>query len=258
VNCTAIRASLPEFALGVATSDDVSAVELHVEICAACRKEAIDLQRAAASFGYALAPFETPEPELEDRVVGAVRGVARPNGRSHRRGRRGGVLLLVAAIVVASFGVGSVFAARQAQQQAQATRDAAAQQSYLAKFGLLYSDLAPDTKIMTGTLAPRSGRGTGAALSIVSPSVEDRLIVLVNDMDDAATPLTVSISDTKGHVFSDVATIRRLDTTGGATVVAKVGGSLRGFVEVTVRDAHHHVVLRGTLTGQTVLASPSP
>jgi len=70
VNCATVRDVLPEFALGVAPGDDANAVELHVETCAACRKEAVDLQRAAVTFGYALAGNETPPETLEQTSSG--------------------------------------------------------------------------------------------------------------------------------------------------------------------------------------------
>lgn len=253
MNCTFVRDALPEFALGVAGQNDTSTIELHVETCAACRKEAIDLQRAAAAFGYALAPTEAPEAELEDRVVDAVRGLARP--RSHGRGRRSGVILLAAAIVVASIGVGSVIAGHEAQKAAQAERDAIAQQQTLQNFGVVARELDPDTKVFTGLLTARSGPGTGAALTLVS-AVEDRLVVIVNDMGDRSLPLSISVSDTKGHRFN-VGEIPRLDTAGGATFADIVGSPLDGFVDIAVRDAKGHIVLRGTLEAETTVASPA-
>jgi anti-sigma factor RsiW len=257
VNCTAVREALPEFALGVAPQDDTSTIELHVETCAACRKEAIDLQRAAAAFAYALAPSEDPEPELEDRVVDSVRRLARPWSRSRGRGRRSGVVLLAAAIVVASIGVGSVIAGREAQKAAQAERDALSQVQQLQRFGVTVSDLDPSTKVFTGLLAARTGAGTGAALTLVSPAVEDRLVVIVNDVGDRSLPLSISVSDTKGHRFN-VGEIPRLDTAGGATFADIVGSPLDGFLDVAVRDAKGHIVLRGTLEAETTVASPTP
>ncbi len=254
MNCTAVRDALPEFALGVAPEDDTSSIELHVETCAACRKEAIDLQRAAATFGYALAPLDAPAPELEGRVVDAVRTLARPAPRSHQRTRRAGVALLAAAVVVAGIGVGSVIAGREEFRRLQAERNQVLNVEKLGNLGDVASELDPTAKILSGTLVPPKGQGSGAALTIVSPAVEDRLVVMVSDLRDVALPLSVSISDTKGHRF-EAGQIRQLDTAGGWTIARIVGGSLRGFVDVTVRDAKGHIVLRGTLQSQ---ASPTP
>ncbi len=257
MNCTVVREALPEFALGVAGDEETSSVELHVETCAACRKEAIDLQRAAASFGYALAPFETPAPGLEDRVVDAVRSIATRRSRSSARGRRSGVFLLAAAIVVASIGIGSVFAGREAQQAAEKQRQAAESQDILDRFGPLFPEFAPDARFYTGLLTGRSKSEAGAAMTVVSPSIQDRLLVIVNGLDERQLPLSVSISDTKGHEF-DVGEIRRLDSDGGAQFARVVGATLKGFVDVQIRDAGGHRVLRGALASTTSAASPSP
>jgi predicted anti-sigma-YlaC factor YlaD len=259
VNCTAVRDALPEFALGVAARDDVSSVELHVDTCAACRKEAIDLQRAAAAFGYALSPIETPVPELEERVVGTVRSLAR---RSHpsARGRRSGIVLLAAAVIVASIGVGSVFAGREAQQAAEVDRQAAQNTDIVGRFGSLFPQYDPDARFLTGLLAPvadRGNAGAGAAMTVVSPSIQDRLLVIVNGLRARRLPLSVSVSDTKGHVF-DVGEIKRFDSDGGAQIARIVGGSLKGFIDVEIRDTKGHLVLRGTLAPTTNAASPSP
>lgn len=256
MSCTAVREGLPEFALGVAPVEDTSSIELHVETCAACRKEAIDLQRAAASFAYALSPLEAPAPELEDRVVNAVRTLARPPSRSHGRTKRASVALLAAAIVVAGIGIGTVFAGREEFLKLQRERNATNATNVVQNIGGLFN-LDPSAKIRSGTLTPpRTGPGSGAALTIVSPVMEDRLVVILSDLGDAALPLSVSISDTKGHRF-DMGEIRHLDTGGGATFARLANASLRGFVDVTVRDAKGRIVLRGTVQPQST-PTPSP
>jgi putative zinc finger protein len=257
VNCTVVRDALPEFALGVAGDEETSSVELHVETCAACRKEAIDLQRAAASFGYALAPFESPAPELQDRVVGGIRALAHPTSRTYVRGRRSGIALLAAAVIVATIGVGSVFAGREAQKAAEVQRQAAESANIFDSFGQLFPQYVPDARFYTGMLVGRSKPGAGAAMTVVSPSIQDRLLVIVNGLDERELPLSVSISDTKGHAF-DVGEIRRLDSDGGAQFARVVGASLKGFVDVEIKDANGHLVLRGALASTTSAASPSP
>jgi predicted anti-sigma-YlaC factor YlaD len=256
MNCSAVRDGLPEFALGVAPADDASSIELHVETCAACRKEAIDLQRAAASFAYAVAPMETPEPELEDRVVKAIQGIARPSSRSHGRSRRAGVFLLAAAIVVATIGVGTVFAGREEFRRLQAAQNATTNFDTANRFVDVARGLDPTAKVRTGTLTAPSGRGSGAAFTILSPVIQDRLVVIMSDLGDVPLPLSVSISDTKGHRF-DMGEVRHLDTGGGWTFARLANASLRGFVDVTVRDAKGHIVLRGTLQSQST-PTPSP
>jgi predicted anti-sigma-YlaC factor YlaD len=258
VNCAAVRDVLPEFALGVAPGEDVDAVEVHVETCAACRKEAVDLQRAAASFAYALAGDGALPETLEQGVVGAVHDVARPAKHGHLRGRRTGVALLVAAVLVAGVGVGSVIAGREEHLRLQAERTALAQNDTIQKFAETARALGGrDTKVLIGTLSASAGSGTGSALTILTKGADDQVVVIVNDLAGRALPLDVSISDTKGHTIG-LGSIRALDTAGGATMAREIPSSLSGFVDVTIRDARGHMVLRGTLQAQTAVASPSP
>jgi hypothetical protein len=92
----------------------------------------------------------------------------------------------------------------------------------------------------------------------VTKGAADQIVVMVNDMASRPLPLSVSISDTKGHTI-DVGKIRTLDTGGGTVMSPKdLTPSLNGFVDVTVTDAHGHTVLRGTLAARTAVASPSP
>ena len=260
MNCAAVRDAMPEFALGVSSSRDIAEVELHVETCAACRKEAIDLQRAVAAFGYAVAPTEPPAPELEERIVEAVHVVATPKPRG-RNVRRAGVTLLAAAIVVAGLGVGAVFANRAERSRLQTERTQLETQLMLQRFGDLFSSARladPDTNVYLGSLSAIRGRGTGAALTVVSPSaVRDQVIVIVNDIPPGAVPLTVSLEDAKGHSL-EVGSIRRLDTSFAATFVRRVAGGLEGFVNVVVRSDDGSVLLRGTLAAGASVNSPSP
>jgi len=261
VNCAAVRDVLPEFALGVAPSDDINAVELHVETCATCRKEAVDLQRAATSFGYALAGDGAPPETLEQDVVDAVRGVAAPprHAHPHSRGRRTGIALLVAAVLVASVGIGSVYAGREERLRLDAERTQLAQQTAIDRLAFLAAQAGGqrNTHVLTGVLTASSGAATGSAVTILTKDAEDQMIVVVNDLAERALPLDVSISDTKGRRI-DVGRIRSLDTSGGTTRAWRLQSSLAGFVDVIVRDGSGRIVLRGTLEAQTAVASPSP
>jgi hypothetical protein len=262
VNCAGVRDALPAFALGVAPPPDVSSVELHVETCAACRKEAVDLQRAVTAFGYALAPVEPAVPELEDRVVAAVRAAAGSGSRSRaKRHKRAGVTLLAAAILIAAIGTGAVFANRREGQRLQQERAALQQDEFLHRFGDYlrtgpYAD--PSADVLTGMLAAADGRrGAGSALVIVSPSADDEAIVMISGLPGHTLPLEVTITNAKGRAL-ELGSIRRLDSAGGATFARFVSGGLDGFVDVVIRDARGHVVLRGGLAEQTTVASPTP
>lgn len=261
MNCAGVRDALPAFALGVAAEPDVSSVELHVETCAACRKEAIDLQRAVTAFGYALAPAEAA-PELEDRVVSAVRRAAGQGDRRRaKRHRRTGVTLLAAAILLAAVGTGAVFANRREAARLQTERTALQQDEMLHRFGEAVSSARfadPSADVLTGMLAAPDGQqGAGSALTIVSPSADDQAIVLVSDLPDRVLPLTVTITNGKGREL-ELGSIRRLDSAGGATFARIVPGGLDGFVDVVIRGPRDRVVLRGGLAAQTAVATPTP
>ena len=262
MNCAGVRETLPAFALGVAPPPDVSSIELHVETCAACRKEAIDLQRAVTAFGYALAPVEPAAPELEDRVVAAVQTAAGSgSGRRAKRHKRAGVTLLAAAILIAAIGTGAVFANRREGQRLQQARIALQQDDILHRFGEAVSSAQyadPRTDILAGMLAAADGRrGTGSALVIVSPSADDEAIVMVSGVPEHSLPLGVAITNAKGRAL-ELGSIPALDSAGSATFARFVSGGLDGFVDVVIRDARGHVVLRGGLAEQTTVASPTP
>ena len=81
MNCTAVRDRLTERALGAVPADDAQALDRHLAWCAACRKEAGELDRAVTTFAFALAPADPPS-DLEDRVVANVQEVAAKRSRS--------------------------------------------------------------------------------------------------------------------------------------------------------------------------------
>ncbi len=115
MNCTAVRDRLPERALGAVSANDGQVLDRHLAWCAACRKEAGELERAAATFAFALAPVE-PEPELEDRVVDVVRSAAsKRQPLVARRGRLAVALAVAGMVAVSGLGWGAVMAGRAAR-----------------------------------------------------------------------------------------------------------------------------------------------
>jgi len=255
VNCPAVRDRLPEHALGVVDHHDATAIERHLAWCAACRKEARDLERAAATMAFALAPAH-PSPELGERVVSAVRRVSaptRPTRPSRRRGRRVGVALLAAALTVAGLGAGAVLGRRDGPP-ADPTSLATQQEEAASKFqraiqGALQAAAAADPRIRAqiGTLAATgAANASGAALTLESPSADDQVVVWVNGLSSKRVPYLVFLTDARGNAF-EVVRIDKLDRDGGAMQASVVGRNLSRYQRMIVRDAKGHVVLSGSL-----------
>src|SRR5919206_3169097 len=94
--CAAVRDQLAEHAVGVLLPRERRAVERHLEWCAACRKEATELETAAATLAFALPPADVP-PSLFERIRSAIARVAHPSPL--RRGTRSAAAIAIAAMV---------------------------------------------------------------------------------------------------------------------------------------------------------------
>ncbi|HEX6844574.1 MAG TPA: zf-HC2 domain-containing protein [Actinomycetota bacterium] len=259
MNCVAVRDLLPERALGIAGRRDDAEIDLHLRSCAACRKEARDLERASATLAFALAPAD-PAPDLEGRVVDAVAREARDARPNVRPRRRTLVALLAAALVLGAVGGGSVFASRQGEQDPSAV--ARQQQQDLGAFldMIAQGEFAREDAVAhLGVLAdPSGGPSRGSAMVIVGEGIDDRILVMANGLDDAdgTLPFSVRIADGNGH-YVWAGSVERLTPTGGFSVARIVSVDLDGFVNVTVRDAHGRVVLTGAIVEQASVPSPS-
>ena len=248
MNCPAVRDRLPEHALGVADHHDVHAIERHLAWCAACRKEARDLERAAATLAFTPAPAAPPR-ELEERIVAAVRR-DRPSppmtmpGR--RLGRRFGIVLVAAALMIAGL-AGAVLGHRDAAPADKPSTQAQQQDAAFERFQRIIQSAGPDTKAAVGLLTP-SGKvpWRGAALVIVSPSGNDQVVVTVDGLPRARGPYRIAITDGHGHAVP-VAVIRHLDKEGGAMKGRVIARDLTKYVRVVVTDARGRTVLTGVL-----------
>jgi hypothetical protein len=263
VNCLEVRDALAEHALGVA-GPRAGEVERHLAWCAACRKEERDLERSAATLAFALPPAE-PDPSLEDRVVQAVRAQVAPAGAAApagRRLRRTTAVVLAAALAVAGLGWGAVMAGKARQTQNQAAQDAARSHDALEQLEKVISDAMfadANTEALLGVLHPAPGLDAGgSALAIVSPSVDDRVLVIVSGLADrpSVLPYRVRLTDGRGHGVP-IGKIHTLDAEGGASIGRLVPRDLRGFSHVQILDARGRVVLSGALEAQAPVATPS-
>jgi hypothetical protein len=267
VNCTTVRDLLAEHALGALPGGDEATVDRHLAWCAACRKEAGELERASATLAFAVVPHDPPV-ELEDRVVQDVRAAAAARARRPASNPRRTRLTLVAAfaamLAVLGTGWGAVMANRAARSDRVARAEAIKSQSAIERFEEViraaeFSD--PENQVFLATLSPtkRAGGG-GSALTLVSPTIVDMAIVLVDGVPAATRellPFTVRLRGPAG-----VVTVGRLDKDGlddsGAGTVTGEFADLTGYDTVVVRDARGRVVLSGSMQTRATVASPSP
>ena len=255
MNCLTVRERLAEHALGVLRDGDASSVDRHLEWCAACRKEAGELQRAAATLAYSVAPAEPPA-ALEERVVGVVRDAAgRRRAAAPRRSRVAAAGVLAATLTLSGLGWGAVMAGRveRARQQAATAREQ--RQEALSKFeDLLLTQLPgvdPEAIAEVSTLlSPRLREGRGDALVLLSPSGDDLAFVLVNGLTEVRPgqlPLEVRLVGS-GSLQFVVGKIRTLNSGGEGGVYKTFVEDLTEASAVVIRDARGKVLLNGTLS----------
>jgi hypothetical protein len=266
VNCTVVRGHLTERALGAVPVDDGQALERHLAWCAACRKEAGELDRAAATFAFALAPAE-PVPDLEDRVVENVQAVAaRHQPPGARRGRWAVALAVAGMVAVSGLGWGAVMAGRASRFEDLSKVAQERQQAAVEAFEKLISSQEfndPNNEVFIGTLATdtRGGTAAGSALTMVSPSIPDVAIVMVNGFDlpaaEGALPFRVFLTAERGPRLR-VGKLRALDSGGGAILSAQFELDLSRYTGVEVLDKDGNVVLHGSVSPRPSITTPSP
>lgn len=264
MNCPSVRDRLPEHALGTLGSQDVGELDRHLQWCAACRKEAGQFDAAAATLAFAVAPA-IPDPDLEERVVSAVRQqAAHPRGvhAPARRGRLAVSAVVAAMIAVAGLGWGAVMAGKAARSEEAAKVATARQQGAADRFEWLVGNAEfadPSNQVVIGRLSPRGGTGGGSAFTLVSPTMIDMAVVMVNQLPPAsagAEPYVVRLLGPRLPVLR--VGKMRLDSSGSAIVSRDFSLDLKGYDQVTVRNATGKLVMSGSLATRASLASPSP
>ncbi|MGH2680088.1 MAG: zf-HC2 domain-containing protein [Actinomycetota bacterium] len=253
MTCLTVRERLGEHALGVLPPDEHQAVDRHLEWCAACRKEAAELQRAAATLAYSVAPVEPPA-GLEERVVGAVRDASGRRRPSAPRGRVAAAGVLAAMLALSGLGWGAVMAGRAERAEEQAADARERQRDAFARFEEVLSDLPgldPEAIVEVSTLlSPRLRQGRGDALVLLSPSGDDLAFVLVDGLAGVRPdqlPLEVRLV-TDGERRLVLGEIRTLNSGGGGGVYRNFAEDLTEVSAVVIRDARGKVLLNGTLS----------
>lgn len=253
MNCLTVRERLPEQALGALPEEDASTVDRHLEWCAACRKEAGELQRAAATLAYSVAPVEPPA-ELEERVVRTVRDAAsRRRAAAPRRSRVAAAGVLAAMLALSGLGWGAVMAGRAERAEQRAAAAADKQREAVRKISEVFRlpEVDPGAIAEVSTLlSPKLREGRGDAFVLLSPSGDDLAFVLVSGLTDvraAQLPLEVRLVG-NGSRQLVVGKIRTLNSGGDGGVYRPFTEHLRGFSAIVIRDARGNVLLRGTLS----------
>jgi hypothetical protein len=261
VNCVVVRDRLPELAVHGLPARDVGPVERHLAWCAACRKEAEDLRSAAGILPYALAPA-APDPELEGRIVSAVREVAGGERAPSRAGRTAVAALVAAMVAVSALGWGAVMAGRAGRMSDRVHAAEIKQHEALQRFTHLVETLdTPEGEAFLGKLDPPIGQiGGGAAFVLASPVGPDIAMVQIVGMpigSTSALPYTASVQDATGRRIV-IGKIAALDTSGSGQLARTIKHDLTSFTQVVVTDASGDVVLSGTMGPQQPVPSPSP
>jgi predicted anti-sigma-YlaC factor YlaD len=254
VNCLGVRERLTEQTLGVLPQAERSVVDRHLEWCAACRKEAAELQRAAATLAYSVAPVEPPA-DLEERVVGAVRSAAgRRRAAWPRRGRVAAAGVLAAMLALSGLGWGAVMAGRAERAEEQADAAQERQREAVIRLQEVFADLPgldPGAIVEVSTLlSPRLQEGRADALVLLSPSGDDLAFILVDGLTGlrpGQLPLQVQLV-TDGSRRLVLGEIGTLDQAGGGGDFGTFSEDLTDVSAVVVRDARGRVLLRGTLS----------
>lgn len=265
MNCTAVRDRLSERALGAMSPNDGQVLDRHLVWCAACRKEAGELERAAATFAFALAPVE-PRPELEDRVVDVVRSAAsKRQPLVARRGRLAVALAVAGMVAVAGLGWGAVMAGRAASSADIAREVNVEKADAVRRFQKLLetfvsADPRNQVSVANLTTGTRGATASGSAVTLVSSTTPDVAIVMVNGFrpaDAEGLPFRVFLFSERGHMLR-VDVIRSLDSGGGAIAFRKFNLDLSRFTGIQVRSADGSIVLQGSVTLQSAISTPSP
>jgi Putative zinc-finger len=237
MGCAEVRELLPEYAVGTLDAATRTRVQEHLARCAGCRKEADELTEGAAALALAF-PAPQPPADLEDRVVGTVKGGRRP--------RRPAVLLAaVVAALVASASIGWGLAVAGRDEVAGRTATASDAMRTLRSFEAILVDVGGAGELEFARLrAPRGGAAGGGATRYASTEREgDSLVVVVGGLRPDRGPYTVVLRS--GGATLDVGTLEELSR-GQMGLAEAFTRDLSGFGGIAVEGPDGRRVLAGS------------
>jgi hypothetical protein len=200
MNCVEVRDRLTEQALGLLSAEESADVERHLDWCAGCRKEAVELQEAVATVGFSLPPA-TPPRGLQERIVGrlgsgmSLRGLRTKDLRLVRRGGRRLLVATLASLLLATVAFGWAFAERHIAQDVAANRLASVKRLEAVIAGLKGQPLRAQLFATPGF------ESTGYALIVSRPAANNFVFVDILPPSPQTGPYVVQLLDRSGQVY---------------------------------------------------------
>jgi hypothetical protein len=235
MECTALRDELGEHALGTLDADRRREVDLHLASCAGCRKEAGELGDGAALVGMAAAA--DPPPELEDRVVEAVR---RASGRARRpRGTRAAAAAAVVAVVAGGLAVAMAGRVERLQDEASTARTEAERSA--TAFQEVLEEVGGQTPILA---APLDGGGEAGGRALLFDAIRGRdfVVVIVGGLSPSGAPYRAYLVSPGERRL----TVGRLSSEApGQLSRTRLFSDLSGYGDLVVVDRAGQTVLTG-------------
>jgi hypothetical protein len=251
VNCVAVRERLPEHVLSLSAPRERPAVDRHLAGCAACRKEAEELEQAGGILAMTAPAVELPD-DLGERIVATVRGRAHASPALRRRLRVTAVAASLAAVIaVGGLGWGAVMADRADEAERRAALADRDRRSAEATERLLRDAyvFGPRDALVAASLASQDGgRGQGWAFVLTRSGQADLVLTRAFDLPaPLALPLRVWVTD-GAELRMLVDRVTTLDVDDGFDQAVQTGVDLSSAAKVVVKDAGGRTVLAGELT----------
>jgi hypothetical protein len=182
MECASVRDELGEYAVGTLEPARRQEVEAHLASCAGCRKEAGQLAEGAALVGLATAA--RPPPDLEERVVEAVR---RSVGRARRPWSARAALAVAAVVALVSGTLAVAMAGRVERLEDAATTARSEAESSATAFQEVLEEVGGRTPILA---APLRGPGEAGGRALLFNAIRDRdfVVVIVGGLSPSGGP----------------------------------------------------------------------